>query len=203
MRFSFVIFIVFIRQYSSSYFGILNHQTQWHMHCSSDQTSILHPSLNERTVISYQCPSASTSIEIVPIDIDFTLLCRSTSRLLWIIVDFYQYNSWLKTFENDDLKVSIRLNEEIFLNNSKSEMNHYRNRSILINAFYIPFESVEPLGKRAIDVEIRVENVNRSNQCLFSLRENFTWNELKEENCHSDQGRSIFVQYARCDFSPP
>ena len=195
--------ILFIDGYSSYYFGILNHQTQWHMHCSANQTSILHPSLNDRSLITYQCSSTSALIHIIPIDIDFTLLCRLSSRLLWIIVDFYQYNSWLGSFQSEDLLVSIRLNEDMPLNNSKREINHYRNRSIFINAFYIPFESLNTLQKRFVDIEIRVENVNRSNQCVFFLKENVTWTSLVENNCHADQSRTIFVQYARCDFFPP
>ena len=92
--FSIIIFdlSIFIHGNEQFHFGILNHHTQWYFYCPRNISKILNPPSNDQPLISYECPYPSLPIEILPIEIDFTFLCRSESRLIWIIIDLYQYN---------------------------------------------------------------------------------------------------------------
>src|SRR5690348_14361639 len=87
--------IILINANQKFHFGIINHYTQWYFHCPQNLTKILDPPLNDQPLISYECPQPSLSIEILPIEIDFTFLCRLQSRLIWIIIDLYQYNNYI------------------------------------------------------------------------------------------------------------
>ncbi|CAF4532121.1 unnamed protein product [Rotaria sp. Silwood2] len=151
MKLNFLLFInifdIFLLIHGNGpfYFGIINHNTQWHFHCPQNHTKILNPPLNEQPLISYECPHPSSTMEILPLEIDFTFLCRLQSRLIWIIIDLYQYNTFLWLINRNDIDIKIELNNQLGINNSKIESKNYTNRLILIDAFYIPFESIDIL----------------------------------------------------------
>lgn len=173
--------------------GIINHHIQWHIYCPENQTRIIKPILNDQPLITYECPFDSLPVDIVPIEIDFTFICRLQSRLIWMIIDLYQYNDWLWSKNLEQIQIEIEFNRQIRLNQSKTEITNYKNRFIFINAFYIPFEQIDSLSNQTIDVFIRV------NQCQFYLTENLTWTQLIHEQC---QAKTLNVQYARCDYYP-
>lgn len=199
----FFFFLVLINANQHYDFGIINHQTQWHIHCPHNDTAlIIRPPFNDRSLTRHQCSSSSESIHIIPIEIDFSFLCRSSSRLLWVIIDLYQYNAWLAAFQARDMIVSSRLNGQMSLNDSKSEINHYKNRSILINAFYIPFESLDGLRRESIEIQVEIRHTDRSTRCSFILQDALTWMEFMEDHCQTDQSRALSVRLARCDFFP-
>lgn len=182
------------------HFGIINHETQWYFHCPQNNTKIGNPPSNEQPLISYDCPYPSSSIEILPIEIDFTFLCRLSSRLVWIIIDLYQYNTNFWLIDSKNLEVKIELNNQIQVNNSKIELKNFTNRYIIINAFYIPFESIEILLNEEIEMNIQIRNLNQLNQCQFLLKDNYSWKTFLDQNCHSDQSTTFFIQDAKCDF---
>ena len=199
--FSFIVVLIDANQHFE--FGIISHQTQWHIHCPQNHTpTIVRPPFNDRSLTRYQCPSSSQLIHIIPIEVDFTFLCRSSSRLLWIIVDLYQYNARLAAFQAHEMIISIRLNGQMSWNDSKSEINQYQNRSVLINAFYIPFESMDRLHSQPIEIQVDIQHTNRSTRCSFVLHDTLTWTTFIEDYCHTDQSRTLLVPLARCDFFP-
>jgi hypothetical protein len=191
-----LLFFIFINANDQYHLGVINHHIQWHIHCPQNNTRLLNPPLNDQPLISYQCSSASLPIDIVPIEIDFTFICRSESRLIWIIVDVYQYNDWLWSKNSEKLNISIKLNQQIEIQDMKNEIKTYENRLIIINAFYIPFESLEILFNQKIEIFIRI------NKCIFFINENSTWDEMIYQNCHLIQSKTLLVQSARCDFFP-
>lgn len=176
--------------------GVINHHTQWQIHCPNNSTRKLSPPINNQPLISYQCPHGSLPLNIIPIEIDLTLICRSESRLIWIIVDVYQYNEWLWSNNAEQLNISIEFNEQISIKEWKSEVKHFQNRLIMINAFYIPFESLTNLFDEQMKISIRI------NQCYFHIEENSTWNDLIINQCHATQSKSLLVQSSHCHFTP-
>jgi len=184
------------------HFGIINHHTQWYFHCPRNNIKMLTPPSNDPPLISYECPFPSLAIEILPIEIDFTFLCRLESRLIWFIIDLYQYNTFLSVINNKDIEIKLELNNKIQLNNYTSEIDNLRNRFILINAFYIPFESIDILLNEQIEINIEIKNVNQLNQCHFSLKDNYLWQTFINNNCDSVQSNTIFIQSAKCHFYP-
>lgn len=182
------------------HFGIINHQTQWYFHCPQTNTKIVNPPSNDQPLISYDCPYSSSSIEILPIEIDFTLLCRSSSRLVWIIIDLYQYNTNFWLIDHKNFEIRIDLNHQIQINTSKIEMKNFTDRYIIINAFYIPFELIEILLNQQIEINIQIRNLYQLNQCQFLLKDNYLWKIFLEQNCHTDQSITFSIQHAKCDF---
>ena len=182
------------------HFGIINHNTQWYFHCPQNNTKMLDPPSNDQPLISYECPYRLTTIEILPVEIDFTFLCRLQSRLIWIIIDLYQYNTFLWLIDNEDLEIKIELNNKIQINNSESKMNNYTNRFIIINAFYIPFESIDLLLNESIEINIEIKNHYQLNQCQFFIKDNYLWETFINNHCDSTQSKTLIVQYAKCDF---
>ena len=182
------------------HFGIINHRTQWIYLCPNNNTKILHPPSTEQPLISYECPHQSALIEILPIEIDFTFLCRSESRLIWIIVDLYQYNSdwWLLNYHN--IQIDVRLNDQINVNNSKIELKTFTNRLIIIRAFYIPFEALESIVDQSIEIRLFIHNTQRSNQCQYLLRDTHLWRTFFDQHCHSTPSSTIFIQSGQCYF---
>jgi hypothetical protein len=189
----------------SNYVGIINHRTQWHMDCPSiDTIDIVDPAiLDEQTSIVYQCPLSLSIMTIVPIELDLTFLCRSSSRLLWIIVDLYQYDrSHLNgTSSTMDVDVTLDINRYIRLNDSKHDVHYYRSHSISIYAFYIPFESIDIGRTDPIDIRLRIQHRFRLNQCQLELNDSLTWANMIEHQCQTEQARTLTVRHARCDFS--
>jgi hypothetical protein len=181
-------------------FGIINHQTQWYFHCPQNNTKMLDPPSNDQPLISYECPYQSSVIEILPMEIDFTFLCRLQSRLIWIIIDLYQYNTFLWLINNTDIEIKIELNHKIELINFKNDVNNYTNRFIIINAFYIPFESIDMLLPEPIEINIQIKNTHQLNQCQFYIKDNYLWQTFIDNYCDSTQSKTLFVQYAKCDF---
>ena len=173
--------------------GIINHYVQWHMHCPENQTRIINPTLHDQPLITYECPFDSLPVDIVPIEIDFTFICRPSSRLIWMIIDLYQYNDRLWSTHREQFHIDIELNQQIRLNQSKTEISNYKNRFIIIHAFYIPFEHLNPIFNQTIQASIRV------NDCQFSLTDNLTWTQIIHEQC---QAKTLNVQHAKCDFYP-
>ncbi|CAF1316042.1 unnamed protein product [Adineta ricciae] len=176
--------------------GIINHQTQWHIHCENNYTQIVQPPLNNQILVPYTCPVSSLAIEILPIELDLTFLCRSQSRLIWIIIDLYQYQTWPMSINSNQVNISLVINHEFRIKDYKSEINQYDNRFVLINAFYIPFESLNKLLDRSVEVFIEI------NQCQFFIRDNFTWNDVLQSNCNSFETRSLLAQSGQCNFFP-
>jgi len=191
-----LLFFIFIHANEQFHLGIINHNIQWHIYCPQNNTRIINPPINDQPLITYQCPYGSLPIEIVPIEVDFTFLCRLQSRLVWIIVDVYQYNDWLWSKDIEQLNISIKLNQEIQIKDFKNEINNYKNRFIIINAFYIPFESLDIILNKKIEISIRI------NQCIFSINENSTWNDIIHQNWDSVESKTLHVQHAQCDFFP-
>ncbi|CAF0722305.1 unnamed protein product [Rotaria sordida] len=182
------------------YFGIINHHTEWYFHCLQNFTKILNPPLNNQPLISYECPYPSLTMEILPLEIDFTLLCRLQSRLIWIIIDLYQYNTFLWLINRNNIDIKIELNNQIEINNSTIESKNYTNRFILIDAFYIPFESIDILLNKQIEINIQIKNLNQLNQCKFFIQDKYLWKTFIDNHCNSIQSKTLFVQYAKCDF---
>jgi hypothetical protein len=112
------------------------------------------------------------------------------------MVDVYQYNDWLWSKNSEKLNISIKLNQQIEIQDMTNEIKTYENRLIIINAFYIPFESLEILFNQKIEIFIRI------NKCIFFITENSTWDEMIYQNCHLIQSKTLHVQSARCDFFP-
>ena len=182
------------------HFGIINHHTQWIYLCPKNNTKILPAPSSEQPLISYECPHQSALIEIIPIEIDFTFLCRAQSRLFWIIVDLYQYNSdlWLLNYQN--VQIDVRLNEQIDVKDSKVELKNLTNRLIIIRAFYIPFEALESIVDQPIEIRVFIHNLQRSNQCQFLLRDIHHWRTFFEQFCHSTPSSTLFIQSGQCYF---
>jgi len=191
-----LLFITYINTNQQYQIGIINHDTQWYIHCLENDTRIINPPLNDQVLIPYQCPYPSLSTDILPIEIDFTFVCRLQSRLIWILIDLYQYNveSWI--INPEQVNISLIINQQIQIKDYKSEINKYQNRFIIINAFYAPFESLEILANKYIEVFVQI------NQCRFYLHENSTWNDVLHKNCNSIESKTLTVQYAQCDFFP-
>jgi hypothetical protein len=177
--------------------GIINHNIRWYIHCQDNDTRIINPPLDDQALIPYQCSYQSLSITILPIEIDLTFVCRLQSRLIWIIVDLYQYNLWSWLIEPERLNISLIINQQIQIKDYKTEINKYQNRLIIINAFYIPFESLEiDQFNKYIEIFVQI------NQCKFYIHENSTWNDVIHTNCDSMESKTLTVQYAQCDFFP-
>lgn len=197
--FQFLLFLCinrFIHANDRYHLGIINHQIQWHVHCPQNQTRIIHPPFNDQPLITYQCPHDSLPVDVVPLEVDFTFICRSQSRLIWIIIDLYQYNDWVWSENLEKLNITIELNRKILVNESQSELNKHQNRFILINAFFIPFEKLENLLEQSVQIFIRI------NRCQFSFAENITWNQVLNEQCHTIQSKTLHAQHAQCDYVP-
>ena len=182
------------------YFGVLNHHTQWQFHCPGNLTKFSNPPTNEQPLISYECPYPSLPIEIVPVELDLTFLCRLPSRLIWIIVDLYQYNTFSWLIDSKEIDIRVQLNNQISLTDFKSEMTNYTYRLILINAFYLPFESIQTLADQPVEISIVIQHVNQLNRCEFLIRENSSWQTFLDEQCHSNRSKTLSVEYARCHF---
>ncbi|CAF3364776.1 unnamed protein product [Rotaria sp. Silwood1] len=206
MKLNFLLFINFfnilllIHANQSFYFGIINHPTQWYFHCPQNHTKILDPPLNEQPLISYECPHRSSTMEILPLEIDFTFLCRLQSRLIWIIIDLYQYNTFLWLINRNNIDIKIELNNQIEIKNSTIESKNYTNRLILIDAFYIPFESIDLLLNKQVEINIQIKNLNQLNQCQFFIKDTYLWKTFMNNHCNSIQSKTLFIQYAKCDF---
>lgn len=199
MIFSYLLFsyvFIFINGNEHYDIGIINHNTQWHVRCPQNNTRIINPPLNDQPLVSYQCPYPSSSIDIIPIETDFTFLCRFQSRLLWIIVDLYQYNAWLWPINVQKFNISITLNQIVQIRDFKSDTTNFTNRFIIINAFYIPFESIETLLSKKVEILIQI------NTCSFYINENSTWSDVIYKDCHSIESKTLHVQYSYCDFIP-
>jgi hypothetical protein len=193
----FLIILILINANEQLHFGIINHHTQWYFHCPQNNTKISNPPSNDQPLISYECPYPSLPIEILPVEIDFTLLCRSQSRLIWIMIDLYQYNTFSMLIDIKDLEIKLELNNQIKINDYKSEIKNYTNRFIMINAFYIPFESIDILLDKQIEINIEIKNIN---QFQFSIQDNYLWKTFIDNNCDSAQSKTLFIQHAKCDF---
>jgi hypothetical protein len=194
---------IFINGNEQFHIGIINHQTQWYFHCPRNHTYIQNPPSNDQPLISYNCPSHSpSSFEILPVEVDFTFLCRSSSRLVWIIIDLYQFSTNFWLIDNKNVDIKVELNHQIQVNTSKIESKNFTNRYIIINAFYIPFESIEILFNNEIEINIQIRNIHQLNQCQFLLKDNYLWKKFLDQNCHDDQSTTFSIQYARCDFYP-
>ncbi|UJR10505.1 hypothetical protein I4U23_014708 [Adineta vaga] len=176
--------------------GIINHHTQWYIHCEQNFTQSLQPPLNNQILVPYKCPSSSLSIEILPIEIDLTFLCRSQSRLIWIIIDLYQYETWPMSINSNQINISLIINHQIQIKDYKSEINQYDQRFILINAFYIPFESLNIFTNQSIEFLVQI------NQCQFFIYDNFTWNDVLQSNCMSFESKTLQIQSGQCHFFP-
>ena len=176
------------------HFGIINHHTQWTFHCPNNNTKIFNPPSNEQPLISYECPHQSALIEILPIEIDFTFLCRVQSRLIWIIVDLYQFNTDFWTLNHQNLHIQMLFNNRIPVENSKIESKNYTNRLIIIHAFYISFESIESLLDQPIEITIFM------NQCQFFLKDSQLWRTYLDENCQSTPSSTLVIQFGQCHF---
>lgn len=185
------------------YFGVINHNTQWQFHCPLTQPKILNPPINDQPLISYECPNQLSAMEILPLEIDFTFLCRMPSRLVWIIIDLYQFNTFFWLIDRNNIDIKIEFNNQIQLNNSKTEAKNYTNRLILIDAFYIPIESINSILDKPIEINIQIQNLNRTNQCQFSVKDNILWKTFVENNCDSMKSKTIFTEHAKCDFYAP
>lgn len=182
------------------HFGIINHHTQWLFHCPNNNTKIFNPPSNEQPLISYECPHQSALIEIVPIEIDFTFLCRDQSRLIWMIVDLYQFNADIWPLTDQNLRIQIYFNDRIPVINSKIESKNYTNRLIIIHAFYIPYESIELLLDQSIEMTISIQNIHQSNQCQFFLKDIQHWRSYLDEHCHSNPSSTLLIQFGQCHF---
>ncbi|CAF1128760.1 unnamed protein product [Adineta steineri] len=190
----FLLFFIYINANEQYEIGIINHQTKWHIHCLQNDTRIINPPLNEQALIPYQCSYSTLSIDIIPIEIDFTFVCRLQPRLIWIIIDLYQYNILPISINSEQLNISLVINQEIQIKDYKYEINKYKNRFILINAFYIPFESLDNLLNKSIDIFVQI------NQCRFYINENSTWNDIIHNKCNTIESKTLNVQSAQCDF---
>lgn len=199
-KFFFFFFIVITCGNDEFHFGILNHQTQWIFLCPNNNTKILQPPSNEQPLISYECPHQSALIEIIPIEIDVTFLCRDQSRFIWIIIDLYQFNSdlWILNYEN--IQIEVRLNEQIDVKDSKIELKNFTNRLIVIHGFYIPFEALSSIINQTIEITIFIHNHQRSHQCRFLLRDEQLWQTLIDQFCHSIPSTTISIQSSQCYF---
>lgn len=176
--------------------GILNHNTTWLVHCPNSELQTIHPPLNDRAVVPYRCPSPSLPLDIVPIEIDFTFVCRSTSRLVWVIVDLYQFHNQPTRVSPQQLNVTLTVNQQIPVVNRKSETNQYNNRFIVTNAFYIPFESLDSLADQYVDLLVQI------NRCQFTLSTNTTWDDGIRRDCDSAEPKALQVQSGHCHFFP-
>ncbi|CAF4612909.1 unnamed protein product [Rotaria sp. Silwood1] len=191
-----LLLFVFINANEQYHIGIINHNIQWYIHCPQNNTRIINPPINDQPLIPYQCPYPSLSIDILPIEVDFTFICRLQSRLIWIIVDLYQYDLWPWSINIQQLNISIKLNQNIQIKDYKRETTNYTNRFIIINAFYIPFESFEILSNEKIEISIKI------NQCSFYITDNSTWNDIIHKKCNSSESKTLYVQHSYCDFFP-
>ncbi|CAF1278353.1 unnamed protein product [Adineta steineri] len=208
MNSNLILFLTFFDIFLSTYandqfhFGVINHRTKWYFHCPNNITRISDAPSNDQPLISYECPLPSYTIEILPIEIDFTFFCRLRSRLIWLIIDLYQYNILFSLINSNDIEIIIHLNNKIQINTSKSELNHFTNHSILINAFYIPFENIDhTLLNQQIEINVEIKNVNQTNQCEFTLKDNSLWKTfIDEKNCDSIRSNTLFIQDAKCHF---
>ena len=182
------------------YFGVINHQTRWHFHCPYINTKVSTPPSNDQPLISYACPSPPVSMEIVPIEMDLTFLCRFSSRLLWIIVDLYQYNTYPWLIPSDDIDINLELNDRFRIEDRRSEINNHTNRLVIIHAFYIPFESMDRLWNQSISINIDMKNSNQLNRCQFSVRDSSSWQTWTDTHCNSSQSKTLHVRQATCHF---
>jgi hypothetical protein len=112
------------------------------------------------------------------------------------MVDIYQYNDWLWSENIEQLNISIEINKKIQIKDYKSEINNYKNRFIIINAFFIPFEYLDILLNKNIEIFIRI------NQCRFLINDNSTWNDTIHNSCNTNESKTLNIQYAQCDFLP-
>jgi len=112
------------------------------------------------------------------------------------MVDIYQYNDWLWSENIEQLNISIEINKKIQIKDYKSEINNYKNRFIIINAFFIPFEYLKILSNKNIEIFIRI------NQCKFFINDNSTWNDTIHNNCNTNESKTLNIQYGQCDFLP-
>jgi hypothetical protein len=184
-----------------SNFGFVNHQTQWYFHCPANQTTMLSSPPDEQPFVSYRCPSTvDTTIDVLPVELDVTFLCRLQSRFIWIIIDLYQYNTLVSFIQREQIDIRIRLNDQYSLTDSRSEIANYTNRLILINAFYIPFESIAALMNEQIQINIIIKNVNQLNYCEFIVRDTFTWQTFIDQQCHSTPTKTLTIEHAKCHF---
>lgn len=195
----FKIFII-INANEHFHFGIINHRTQWNVHCPENITKLLEPPSNDQPLIYYECPRRASTIEILPIEVDFTFLCRLQSRLVWFIIDLYQYNTHFWLINNNDIEIQVNLNNEIQIEKSKIEIKNFTNRFIIINAFYIPFESINNLLTKSIEINIQIKNRYQLNQCQYQIQDNYLWKTFIENNCDLEQSKTFLIQYAKCDF---
>lgn len=187
--------VVCLHAEETYHLGVINHHIQWHIQCPNNSTRILSPPINNQPLISYQCPHGSLPINLIPIEIDLTFICRLESRLIWIIVDVYQFNDWLWSNNAEQMNITIELNERIAIKDWKSEVKNYQNRLIMINAFYIPLESLTSLSDQRMDISIQI------NQCQLKVNDNSTWKDVIEQNCQAKQSKTLIVQSARCHFT--
>ena len=183
-----------------SYFGIINSPFQWNFHCRENFSKILEPPNNDQPLIVYECPFPSFPIEISPIEIDLTFFCRSTSRLVWLIIDFYQFPIENLTIRPEKFDFEIKLNEKIFVNQSKTDVERFQHRSIFINAFYIPFEFLQSILDENIEISIKIKNQNQLNRCEFLLDDRSTWKHFLDEQCPSNQSKTLVLRHGICHF---
>jgi len=194
-------FVVFLQANPDFQFGILNNPTEWTFHCPQNHTKTVKPSPTNQPLIPYECPIRSSTIQILPLEIDITFLCRSQSRLIWIIVDFYQYNTDFSLFDTNDYQIRIHLNHQIDIQQSKIERKNFTNRLIIVNAFYIPFESANSILNQQIHISIQIQNPNQLNWCQFEIKDNLTWESFLQQKCNQlDQLKTYTIQSAQCDF---
>ena len=96
--------------------------------------------------------------------------------------------------------MKVELNDQISIIDSKIEQKNYTNHLIIINAFYIPFESIEILSNQQIHIHIQIRNLHQLNRCNFLLKTNLLWETFLNETCHSDQPQNFLIEHAQCDF---
>ncbi|CAF1330255.1 unnamed protein product [Adineta ricciae] len=184
------------------HFGVINHDTQWLYHCPNNITKISSPPSTDQGSISYECPSRSKLIEIFPIEIDFTFLCRLQSRLIWLVIDLYQYTTELSSMKTKNFEIKLLLNKKIQLKNSQTELKIFPTHSIFVNALYIPFESIESLLNQHIEIDIEIQNSNQLNSCQFLLKDSQLWQTfIKKLNCNSIQSNTFHILNSTCHFT--
>lgn len=193
---SLLLLFILINAKDQYHIGIANHNAKWFIHCPKNNTRIINPVIDAQPLIPYQCPYPSLSIDILPVDIDLTFMCSLQSRLVWVMVDLYQYNVWLWTINVQYLNISIMINKKIQINDYKTEVTNETNQFIVINAFYIPFESLEFVSNENVEILIEM------NQCVFYVNESLIWDDIIHNNCNSIESKTLYAQYSYCDFFP-
>lgn len=181
-------------------FGVVNYRPSWIFHCPSNQEKRVEPPINDQPLFSYECPMRTTTFEILPVEIDLTYLCRIETRFFWFIVDFYQFNVLSWRIDEEQIEIRIKFNDLILLEDHRRETANLTSRSIFINAFYVPFESLTSILNDSIEIQIVLINSNRRNRCEFISTDHRTWNTILNDQCQTSESQSLLVHHAECHF---